>query len=141
MVPLQRDLLDQQRHLKLRPDAAPRELDLDLRKPNDLARSHLLHRLILLGVPWGTPAQGRTRNIGTFRESWELTWRPELDLALIEASMWGSTVAAAAAGRARSLAADATALEALTGLVEQCLLADLGDALPAVLTAVRDRAA
>ncbi len=74
----------------------PRDYDLDLRKPNDLARSHLLHRLALLGVRWGTPQEGRTRNIGTFREGWQLTWRPELDLALIEASMWGSTVAAAA---------------------------------------------
>jgi hypothetical protein len=141
MVPLQRDLQDQQRHLRLRPMAASRDYDLDLRKPNDLARSHLLHRLALLGVRWGVPQQGRTRNIGTFRESWQLTWRPELDLALIEASMWGSTVAAAAAQRARSVAAGATALDELTTLTERCLLADLGDALPVVLAAVRDRAA
>jgi hypothetical protein len=168
MVPLQRDLQNQQRRLRLRPEASPHDYDLDLRKPNDLARSHLLHRLSLLGIRWGTPRQGRTRNIGTFRETWELTWRPELDLALIEASMWGSTVAAAATQRARSLASGAagapgasessgasefagisesfggwraSALEELTGLVERCLLADLGDALPAVLAAVRDRAA
>jgi hypothetical protein len=141
MVPLQRDLHDQQRRLRLRPEAEPRDYDLDLRKPNDLARSHLLHRLTLLGVRWGTPQQGRTRNIGTFRESWQLAWRPELDLALIEASMWGSTVEAAAAQRARSAAAEAAALEDLTGLVERCLLADLGDALPEALAAVRDRAA
>ena len=141
MVPLQRDLQDQQRHLRLRPGAEPRDYDLDLRKPNDLARSRLLYRLALLDVAWGTPLQGRTPNIGTFRESWQLTWRPELDLALIEASMWGSTVAAAAAQRARSIAAGATALDELTALTERCLLADLGDALPAVLAAVRDRAA
>jgi uncharacterized protein DUF5682 len=141
MVPLQRDLTDQQRSLRLRPEAVPRDYDLDLRKPNDLARSHLLHRLILLGVRWGAPQQGRTRNIGTFRESWLLTWEPELDLALIEASMWGSTVAAAATQRARSLAAEATVLEDVTGLVERCLLADLGEALPEALAAVRDRAA
>jgi len=141
MVPLQRDLQDQQRHLKLRPEAGPRDYDLDLRKPNDLARSRLLYRLALLDVPWGSPQQGRTRNIGTFRESWQLTWRPELDLALIEASMWGSTVAAAATQRALSIAEGATALGELTALTEQCLLADLGDALPAVLAAVRGRAA
>ena len=141
MVPLQRDLQDQQRHLRLRPEAQPRDYDLDLRKPNDLARSRLLYRLALLEVAWGTPLQSRTANIGTFRESWQLTWRPELDLALIEASMWGSTVAAAAAQRARSIAAGATALDKLTALTERCLLADLGDALPAVLAAVRDRAA
>jgi Family of unknown function (DUF5682) len=141
MVPLQRDLQDQQRSLRLRPEPGPREIDLDLRKPNDLARSHLLHRLRVLSVRWGTPRQGRTQNIGTFRESWQLTWEPELDLALIEASMWGSTVAAAATQRARSLAAEATALADVTGLVERCLLADLADALPDALAAVRDRAA
>ena len=141
MVPLQRDLQDQQRHLRLRPEAEPRDYDLDLRKPTDLARSRLLYRLALLQVAWGTPQQSRTANIGTFRESWQLTWRPELDLALIEASMWGSTVAAAAAQRARSIAAGATALAELTALTERCLLADLGDALPTVLAAVRDRAA
>jgi Family of unknown function (DUF5682) len=141
MVPLQLDLQDQQRHLRLRPEPEPRDYDLDLRKPNDLARSRLLYRLALLKVPWGMQRDGRTRNIGTFRESWQLTWRPELDLALIEASMWGSTVAAAAAQRARSIAAGATALDELTALTERCLLADLGDALPAVLTAIRDRAA
>jgi Family of unknown function (DUF5682) len=141
MMPVQRDLQDQQRRLKLRPEAEPRDYDLDLRKPNDLARSRLLHRLALLEVGWGTPQQGRARNIGTFRESWQLTWRPELDLALIEASMWGSTIGTAAARRARSIAADAAALDQLTELTEQCLLADLTDALPAVLAAVRDRAA
>ncbi len=141
MVPLQRDLQDQQRHLRLRPEAASRDYDLDLRKPNDLARSRLLYRLALLEVTWGTPRQSRTSNIGTFRESWQLTWRPELDLALIEASMWGSTVAAAATQRVLSIAAGATALDELTALTERCLLADLGDALPAVLAAVRDRAA
>jgi hypothetical protein len=141
MVPLQQDLQQQQRTLRLRPDAITRDHDLDLRKPTDLARSNLLHRLLLIRVPWGTPSQGRTGHIGTFRESWQLTWRPELDLALIEASMWGSTVESAAGARARSLAAAATALDELTALTERCLLADLAGALPAVLSAVRERAA
>jgi hypothetical protein len=150
MVPLQQDLQQQQRTLRLRPDAITKDIDLDLRKPNDLARSHLLHRLLLLRVPWGTSSQGRTGHIGTFRESWQLTWRPELDLALIEAGMWGSTVESAANARARSLASGATtlavpdqlaALAGLTALTERCLLASLGDALPDVLTAVRERAA
>jgi hypothetical protein len=140
-VPLQQDLRRQQRTLRLRPDAITKDHDLDLRKPVDLARSHLLHRLLLLRVPWGTASHGRTGHIGTFRESWQLTWRPELDLALIEASMWGSTVQSAAVARARSLAGSYTALDELTALTERCLLADLGDALPAVLTAVRERAA
>ncbi|WP_433430951.1 DUF5682 family protein [Nonomuraea sp. CA-141351] len=140
MVPLQRDLRDQQRRLRLKPEALDREIDLDLRKPLDLDRSHLLHRLRLLGVGWGTP--GESRGKGTFRETWTLQWRPEHDLALIEQAALGTTVAGAAAQRARDLAAtDKAALADLTSLVEQCLLADLPEALPEVLAALSAKAA
>lgn len=140
MVPLQRDLRAEQRRLRLRPDAAGRDLDLDLRKPLDLSRSRLLHRLVLLGVPWGTPLQARGR--GTFRESWRLAWRPEFDVALIEAGVWGTTVPDAAAARAVAAAeADGVTLAEVTSLVERCLLADLPAALPRVLTALSARAA
>src|SRR5690606_7966769 len=109
MVPLQRDLQAQQRRLRLRPSASPREQDLDLRKPTDLERSRLLHRLRLLDVDWGVPAEaGRSR--GTFRETWTLAWRPEFDVELIEASAWGTTVRGAATARAEALAAGAAAL-------------------------------
>ncbi|WP_328808304.1 DUF5682 family protein, partial [Nonomuraea antri] len=103
MVPLQRDLRERQRRLRLKPEALDRELDLDLRKPLDLERSHLLHRLRLLGVDWGTPGQSRGK--GTFRETWTLCWRPEYDLALIERAALGTTVEAAATQHARDLAA------------------------------------
>ncbi|MEV4170867.1 DUF5682 family protein [Nonomuraea sp. NPDC049709] len=140
MVPLQRDLREQQRRLKLKPEALDREIDLDLRKPLDLDRSHLLHRLRLLGVGWGTPGQARGK--GTFRETWTLQWRPEHDLALIEHAALGTTVAAAAAQRARDLAAaESAALADLTSLVEQCLLAELPPALPEVLAALSAKAA
>ncbi|PZG09516.1 DUF5682 family protein [Nonomuraea aridisoli] len=140
MVPLQRDLREQQRRLKLKPEALDREIDLDLRKPLDLDRSHLLHRLRLLGVEWGTPGQARGK--GTFRETWTLQWRPEHDLALIEHAALGTTVAAAAARRAADLAGDGSAtLAGLTSLVERCLLADLPQALPEVLAALSAKAA
>ncbi|MGI5288750.1 DUF5682 family protein [Nonomuraea polychroma] len=140
MVPLQRDLREQQRRLKLKAEALDREIDLDLRKPLDLDRSHLLHRLRLLGVGWGTPGQARGR--GTFRETWTLRWRPEHDLALIEHAALGTTVDAAAAQRARDVAgAPVAALADLTSLVEQCLLAHLPKALPEVLAALSAKAA
>ncbi|MGS2641049.1 DUF5682 family protein [Streptosporangium sp. G12] len=102
MVPLQRHLREEQRRVKLKPEALEREYDLDLRKPLDLERSRLLHRLRLLGVDWGTPRESRGK--GTFRESWSLAWRPEFDIDLIEAGAWGTTVPAAAAARVRDLA-------------------------------------
>ncbi|WP_405017798.1 DUF5682 family protein [Kitasatospora sp. NBC_00070] len=140
-VPLQRDLSRLQRSLRLKPEPEPRELDLDLRKANDTARSLLLHRLRLLGVDWGSPARSTVNSTGTFRESWRLRWQPEFAVRIAVAAQWGTTVEAAATGRAVERAARATALPQLTELVEHCLLAGLPTALPAVMRALADRAA
>ncbi|MEV5576140.1 DUF5682 family protein [Spirillospora sp. NPDC052269] len=139
MVPLQRDLADRQRRLRLAPSADARDLELDLRRDVDLARSHLLHRLRLLEVDWGVPAESRGK--GTFRETWTLCWRPEFDVELIEASAWGTTVAGASAARAGAMAGEAESLAELTSVVERCLLAGLGTALPGVMRTLADRAA
>jgi hypothetical protein len=140
-VPLQRDLVRQQKSLRLRPEASERELDLDLRRDTDAARSRLLHRLRLLGVQWGSPAASRSGSTGTFRESWRLRWEPELAVRTAEAGVWGTTVLAAATAKARSAAVEASALADVTALAERCLLADLPDALPVVMRTLADRAA
>lgn len=139
-VPLQRDLDRQQRTLRLRPEAERRELDLDLRKDTDAARSRLLHRLRLLGVHWGEPAAGRS-STGTFRESWRLRWEPELFVRTAEAGVWGTTVLGAATAKAESDAVSSSSLAGVTALAEQCLLAGLTEALPVVMRALSDRAA
>lgn len=140
-VPLQRDLARRQKSLRLKPEADQRELELDLRKETDAARSRLLHRLRLLGVPWGTPAHSRTGSTGTFRESWLLSWKPELSVRIAEAGAWGTTVLGAATAKARSEAVGATVLADVTAVAELCLLAELPDALPVVMRALADRAA
>ncbi|MFK4067400.1 DUF5682 family protein [Streptomyces sp. NPDC029674] len=139
-VPLQRDLTRLQRRLRLKPEALERELELDLRKETDAARSRLLHRLRLLGVRWGEPVASRG-STGTFRETWRLRWEPELSVRLAEAGVWGTTVLAAATGKASSDAVEARALADVTALAEQCLLAELPDALPVVMRVLADRAA
>ncbi|MCL6287379.1 DUF5682 family protein [Streptomyces sp. 43Y-GA-1] len=139
-VPLQRDLTRSQRTLRLKPEASERELDLDLRKETDAARSRLLHRLRLLGIGWGDPVAGRG-STGTFRESWRLSWEPELHVRVAEAGVWGTTVLTAATAKAESGAVAATALADVTALAEHCLLAGLPDALPVVMKALADRAA
>nr|WP_233160783.1 DUF5682 family protein [Actinophytocola xanthii] len=139
MVPLARDLAATRKRLRLRQSAAEQTLDLDLRTESQLARSVLLHRLLLLGVPWGTPAEvGRTR--GTFREAWSLEWRPELEVALIEASVHGTTIASAATSVLAQRTAAADVAE-LAELVDTTLTADLPEALGTVLEALADRAA
>ncbi|MFD9373296.1 DUF5682 family protein [Streptomyces sp. NPDC060020] len=140
VVPLQRDLTRQQRSLRLKAEAQDRELELDLRKDTDAAKSLLLHRLRLLGIGWGTPTASRG-STGTFRETWRLRWEPELSVRVAEAGIWGTTVLAAATAKAEADAAGAEELGEVTALAERCLLAGLSEALPAVLRALADRAA
>jgi hypothetical protein len=128
-VPLQGDLVREQRRLRLAPEASQRLLDLDLRNPTDLGRSHLLHRLALLGVNWGQIERAGGRVTGTFHELWRLQWRPELALGLIQAGIWGNTVEAAATAFARDAADRAPDLPSLTGLAERVLLAELPGAV------------
>jgi hypothetical protein len=139
-VPLEADLRATARRLRLAMDPLEKALELDLRKPNDLARSRLLHRLRALDIDWGTPA--RTSGTGTFKEGWSLTWRPELSVDVAVASVWGTTVLEAATARVidRATARDSS-LATVTRAMEACLLADLTTALARVLGALRDRAA
>ncbi|WP_095756968.1 DUF5682 family protein [Streptomyces xinghaiensis] len=139
-VPLQRDLDAVRRRLRLKPEAAERRLDLDLRRETDAGRSRLLHRLRILGIDWGEPVRGRG-GLGTFRESWRLCWEPELSVRVSEAGVWGTTVLSAATARAESGAVSAVSLPELTALAERCLRAGLSDALPTVMRALADRAA
>ncbi|MCW1095998.1 DUF5682 family protein [Streptomyces sp. RS2] len=138
-VPLQRDLTRIQRRLRLKPEPAERELELDLRKETDAGRSRLLHRLRLLGVGWGEPVA--SRSTGTFRETWRLRWEPELSVRVAEAGVWGTTVLSAATARAETDAVTERDLAGITALAERCLLAELPDALAPVMRILADRAA
>ena len=139
-VPLEADLARTCRSLRIKREATARVVDLDLRKPHDLSRSRLFHRLRLLGIDWATPARGEVRNVGTFRETWSLAWRPELSVALVEAAAWGTTVAAASSARVDRVAATAGLAE-LTLTLEACLRADLPESFAALLHALDEQAA
>nr|WP_262712894.1 DUF5682 family protein [Hymenobacter radiodurans] len=132
-TPLQQDLTQQQKSLRLKPEALLRPLDLDLRQPAQRERSHLLHRLRLLDIPWGEPEEVGGKS-GTFHELWRLRWEPEFALSVIEAGRWGNTVLTAAAARATARATEATSLEAVSQVLEQALRADLGPAIPALVS-------
>ena len=140
-VPLQKDVEQQQKTLRLKPEALDRTLDLDLRQPNDLARSHLLHRLRLIRVPWGKSSGTSGSSKGTFHEIWRLQWQPEFVVALIEASQWGQTLEAAATAASLERAQQAEHLRELSELVNQVLLADLAPAVQAVTRILENRAA
>jgi hypothetical protein len=132
-VPLAQDLAREQKRLRLPPEASLRQFDFDLRKPNDLDRSHLLHRLNLLGIEWGERGEQRGTQKGTFHELWDLQWNPEFAVNVIEAAIWGNTVADAAAAKVRHEAEHATELQKLTALLDSALLADLPTAAPRLI--------
>lgn len=139
-IPLQQDLSREQKRLRLPPEAAQRDLDLDLRKPADLDKSGLLHRLTLLGVLWGESQRGGGSK-GTFHELWRLQWQPEFAVKIIEAGIWGNTVRDASAASARDRADKAPDLPALTTLLDAVLLADLPDAVRHVMARLEAEAA
>ncbi len=139
MVPFARDLLRQQKSLRLPPDPTHAIKVLDLREPNDRARSVLLHRLCVLEIDWGRPVDVTGK--GTFKEAWSLEWKPELAIDLIESGVWGSTVAEASAAAAMDHAKKLETLPELAELLETVLRCDLPEALEEVMRALAERSA
>jgi hypothetical protein len=140
VVPLQRDLEAKQRRLRLRPTTEIKPLDLDLRNDTDRERSQLLHALRLLGIAWGK-LERTGGGKGTFHEIWQLAWRPELALTVIEASVWGNTVEAAAVAKLRHDGDASSDLPVLTQLLDDAILAALPGAVAHLLGRVRDASA
>jgi Family of unknown function (DUF5682) len=139
-VPLEADLVRTCRTLRVRREAQIRFHDLDLRRPIDQARSRLFHRLRLLGLGWIVPAESGVQSQGTFRETWQSRWEPEYSVAIVEASVWGTTVESAATERVQKIINEGSLVE-LTQAVERCLLAGLPRALDGLLATLADKAA
>ena len=126
-VPLQKDLEKLQKKLRLAPKTFEQMLTLDLRQPNDLERSKLLHRLVILGINWGHP-QG-TSGKGTFKEQWSLNWEPELLIKVIEMGVWGNTLEIAASNYIIQKAQETTIIGEVAELLEKAIPADLETAV------------
>ncbi|MFD4428820.1 DUF5682 family protein [Nocardia sp. NPDC058497] len=141
-VPLAADLRARSKTLRLKQEALARTVDLDLRKERDVERSHLLHRLRLLGIDWGTPTVGEVRNTGTFRETWTLRWEPEFEVRIVEAAVWGTTLRTAAEAKILDTASrDGVSVTELADALEMALLADLGGATDGLITRLEAAAA
>jgi len=139
-VPLARDIAQLQKSLRMKPSSEYKLVDLDLRKENGIKRSHLLHRLCLLGIPWGK-LQSSGSSTSTFHEIWEVCWEPEFNVAIIEANVWGTTVESAATAKIISAGRDADELSAITKLLDQAILSDLNDAVDPLLEMIQTQAA
>lgn len=139
MVPLAADVAQAQKSLRLNPSAKSSLLQLDLRRDAGRARSVFLNRLRVLGIDWAEQVAAGSSS-GTFKEAWQLEWRPELAVALVEASVHGTTVRTAAESSIRERAGVAD-LPALAALVQDCLLTDLPSGLSDVVGVLAERTA
>ena len=114
---------------------------IDLRQTNDLRKSHLLHRLNLLEIRWGSLQPGGPDALSSFKEVWLLEWQPEFSLLVIERGSYGNTVAAAAVAYARERAGATVAVRGLAELTLECLRAGLPEIVPFLMDQLRRRAA
>ncbi len=133
MIPLQQDLEKQIKSARLSKEYATTELieekKLDLRVASNLTASQLLHRLNLLGLPWGKQLADSKKRKGSFSESWAMQWKPDFAIQIIEAGMWGNTVEVAATNFVKTSMKKISTLPALTKMVQQTLNAGLDDAI------------
>lgn len=139
-TPLRANLDAEQKRVRLKSEASTRQFDLDLRKDTDLGRSQLLHRLALLGIPWGEWRE-QDRSKGTFHELWTVAWEPEYEVTLVERGAFGNSVVEASSAYAIHLASQARELRELTELLSKLLLADLPEAVTHTMRQLQNQAA
>lgn len=130
-LPLQQDIDASIRRLRLKTTASITPLELDLREDGGLARSVFLHRLLALKIHWGEKQQARSK--GTFKEAWRLQWKPELAVAIIDASAFGNAVESAATVRLTKSLAEGESIAAVTDRLDLALLGDLPEAVGKLL--------
>lgn len=140
LAPLIEDLQRQQKAVKLKPEALDRDVAVDLRTESGLARSTLLHRLTILGVPWGR-LQDAGRSRGTFRENWKLAWVPEFAVTLIENTVHGPTIVEAADARTMDAMRAEADIAQLAEAVRGAMVADLPRAIAFGIHALETKAA
>jgi Family of unknown function (DUF5682) len=143
-VPLQRDLEASVKTARLSKEYTTSEAitkELDLRKEINLFASHLLHRLVLLNIPWGKPMKGSRYKQGTFKEIWKLLWKPDYAIRIIEAAQWGNTVEEAATNFVIKRVDTLTTLAELTELVEKALNAELKGTIPKLVKKLQEMSA
>lgn len=113
---------------------------LDLRSPSDLAKSHLLHQVRILDIPWGKVQDNSINDRGAFKEIWQLKWQPTFSFLVLKAAMWGNTVKAACRNKINSTYKEKNLLELAQDILT-CLKADLSAIVPNLSKQLSDKAA
>ncbi len=132
-LPLVADFEARIKSLRLKQETEKKTLKLDLRQDAHLQKSRFLHRTSILNVPWAQEADAGGRQHGGFHEHWEMQWRPDYLLSLMEAAAWGNSVEAAARARMQHRLQGADSVPVLVQHLRQVLTAELPGLLPGLL--------
>ncbi|MFG1818940.1 DUF5682 family protein [Kribbella sp. NPDC049174] len=147
-TPLVEDALQRLRRLRLRVDEPGRQsTSLDIyRNATHRETSRLLHGLLALDVPFAHRSAGpdfvHGFGLGRLHEKWDYAWSPIAEGALVEASVYGSTVPTAVSTRfAEKLAAlrtTSTTASGAVGLLAGACVLGLHEQVGETLELVRD---
>lgn len=135
-VPLQADFEKTIKSLRLKLSAAPKDQELDLRKPLDLRRSVLFHRLYFLNIQWAMKSRAKSK--GTFKEIWKLMWNPEMMIDIVENAYLGNTIESATDQKIKQILRDSNNISDLTDLLEQVLPAEVNDNIEPILQKIHN---
>ncbi|MBX7240876.1 MAG: hypothetical protein K1X92_03945 [Bacteroidia bacterium] len=127
--PLRNDLEQQLKKLRMMAywgTPGKSEVKLDLREPRGLEKSRFLHRMSLLEIKWAEKKKYSDHNkrLGS-EENWTLKWKPEMEMAIIEAGVWGNTVYDAVSNLVANRIHSSSDLSELTKLLKDTLRAEL----------------
>ncbi|MBK8041394.1 MAG: hypothetical protein IPK21_01300 [Haliscomenobacter sp.] len=114
---------------------------LDLRMAANWRASCLLHRLRLLGAPWGEPGSVRGESLGSFKEVWKLKWKTDFLIRLIQAGIWGITIQEAARNKALDQIEKTVSLPEALELLDEILKSDLPEIVPEMIRKIQGFAA
>ncbi|MFZ1790344.1 MAG: DUF5682 family protein [Saprospiraceae bacterium] len=122
-VPLQEDFERTLKSLMLQLQPHVKQVDLDLRKENDLQKSILFHRLEILEIKWAMKTVSRSK--GTFKESWVYEWSPELMVALVDKAFLGNTLELAATAQVHQKLNESDHISVIASYLDKVIPAEL----------------
>nr|MBS0036912.1 hypothetical protein [Saprospiraceae bacterium] len=114
---------------------------LDLRKDLHLETSQFLHRLNILKVFFGSQVSEGQGKTSSFSESWDLLWREELRVGLIEAGLYGNTVEDAAIAKIDHQINEDIDIDSLADQLLQSLLAGLSKPINGMVSLLKEKVA
>jgi hypothetical protein len=151
--PLVRDFQYRARRQRLKiDDSERRKLTLEIYRRTEHRRtSRMLHGLGLLGVPFAIRVAGpdfvHGAGLERLQEHWEYSYSPATEAALVEAGVYGSTLAEAVAGKFTAMlaktreAGEGRSARAMVGKLSEALVLGLHDFVARITVWLREAVA